>query len=804
MFDSVRHRIAVAALSAVMWSAVAQGITVSAQRVATPIAGDATDLEVFPKPKRESYTGMAINVGKVSFDLGAWESTPAGHRVHLVLDADERAGTPATVSFHRADAEKAKTWLPDPGQGYQLEVDEHRGTVTVRVHALGDAGFFWAVRTLEQLLHPSARVLYIREAQIEDWPSVQWRGVKATSRELLQFYSAYKLNFGWKYIGMWPPVNEEANVKLAKLEARLAEIDATGEGAGEIEDLLLDDGAVGNEAQLELTKRLRAQLAAVKGALKASSAQARERHAADVQAYLDHHAAVAVSFNPGGTLQTSDAYVESVRRTYAFWHSLGVRHFVTSFDDQGRKLTDAAAQRFPTYGAAQAYVLRTLAAAIDEWEGTNRYYLCHQNYHGNAGEATAVRELVDAGLPEGLRLCWTGTGVTTRRLGLDDVESYSRAFGRPASLFYQNWPITAPSTRAETGPLLPHDPAIGSAIEAHMMCSNHDRASYVAFLSGLDWAWNSEGYDPQRSTQVAAREWVRHFGTPAAYAPLRAVMEWTRTHSSQMIVPDQAQRPAAELAGLVDAEQAFFAYQVPKLRERLHDPDQRAGFEGKALVDEIEAAAARRGELFRSIVKMRAALRKGTGVRRGAAIALDGKLDEADWRGAPALSDFKQMTSPALAEPNTVFKVLYDDAYVYVGARCLEPKLDEVNPYTARTGWKIQHGDFIQLVFDVTGDKSQRGFACTTILGQASMYDFGSRWMQGFQVAIGREDDAWTAEFRLPLAKVAPEHRPAPGRLWGINCIRRRVVKSEGSRWSSWNPCADKFNPAYCGDLVFE
>ena len=108
MFDSVRHRIAVAALSAVMWSAVAQGITVSAQRVATPIAGDATDLEVFPKPKRESYTGMAINVGKVSFDLGAWESTPAGHRVHLVLDADERAGTPATVSFHRADAEKAK------------------------------------------------------------------------------------------------------------------------------------------------------------------------------------------------------------------------------------------------------------------------------------------------------------------------------------------------------------------------------------------------------------------------------------------------------------------------------------------------------------------------------------------------------------------------------------------------------------------------------------------------------------------------------------------------------------------------
>jgi hypothetical protein len=47
-------------------------------------------------------------------------------------------------------------------------------------------------------------------------------------------------------------------------------------------------------------------------------------------------------------------------------------------------------------------------------------------------------------------------------------------------------------------------------------------------------------------------------------------------------------------------------------------------------------------------------------------------------------------------------------------------------------------------------------------------------------------------------------HKPAPGVVWSFNVIRHRLVKSEATEQSSWNPCADKFNAAFCGELVFE
>ena len=96
------------------------------------------------------------------------------------------------------------------------------------------------------------------------------------------------------------------------------------------------------------------------------------------------------------------------------------------------------------------------------------------------------------------------------------------------------------------------------------------------------------------------------------------------------------------------------------------------------------------------------------------------------------------------------------------------------------------------------------GYATTSIHGQAGMYGFGYQWMKGYQVKVAQEEGAWTAEFALPLAELDAAHKPAPGVVWGFNVIRRREVKSELGEQSSWNPCADKFNAAFCGELIFE
>ena len=182
-------------------------------------------------------------------------------------------------------------------------------------------------------------------------------------------------------------------------------------------------------------------------------------------------------------------------------------------------------------------------------------------------------------------------------------------------------------------------------------------------------------------------------------------------------------------------------------------------------------------------------------------------LDDAGWRRAPALTDFTLTGGNTRADPGTEVRVLYDDRHLYVGVRCIEPSPGKVKPHTKKTGWKIQHGDYLQLMLDHTGQCERVGYACTTIYGQASMFEFGWKWMRGLEVKVHTGADHWSAEFKLPLAEVEDEYRPAPGRSWGFNVIRRRVVEGGGSDWSYWSPLAssgDKFKADYCGTLTFE
>ncbi|MDP9279452.1 MAG: hypothetical protein M3P00_08525, partial [Gemmatimonadota bacterium] len=69
-----------------------------------------------------------------------------------------------------------------------------------------------------------------------------------------------------------------------------------------------------------------------------------------------------------------------------------------------------------------------------------------------------------------------------------------------------------------------------------------------------------------------------------------------------------------------------------------------------------------------------AARRVAQAVRRIGDIHLDGKLDEPDWRRAPAITDFTQAwpTPGARAPDQTDVRVLYDDAALYVGIRMFD------------------------------------------------------------------------------------------------------------------------------------
>jgi len=776
---------------------------VPAEQAVVRFAGDAIDLEVFPKPKKESYAGQAMAVGAATLQCAEMENTP-GCAELKTLFAKTAGGAAVTVSFQRADTGKKDAWKPAPEQGYLLEVKaEGDGGVRVSIQALEAPGFFYAVQTLKQLAPEKDGKTYLREAVIEDWPSVRFRGVKGDG--YIERYAPYKLNFGWKYIGLWGGMSEDAQKQLKSLEDQIEKLrgGTKRRGKGKGDDVSLDaleeEGGADTETDKE-AKKLQKRIDDMKANHEESVRNKLDGLRKDVKDYLERCGQIAVSYNPGETLNPTEAWLGRVRETYKVYFDAGVRRFVMSFDDQGSRLPGEMEQKFGTYAKAQAFVLNEMNSYLLALDPTNQFYLCHQAYTGSgAAGSKLVPALVEAELPKELQMCWTGTGVATDHLTLQAVESYSNAFGRPATFFYQNWPITAPKTECCTGPIEPHDQKLGEKVDIHMLCSNHDQASMVAFLSGLDWAWNSEAYDPERSNKVAARIWAAANGGAAVYAPLAAIMEWTRTHSSVMILrKGQAEKTPAELAALVQAEKDHYAKYLPLLEQSCTD---------KKLVGEVKEAFEKRMKLFDGIVEAQRLRRSGKGARLEGAITLDGNLDEAAWQKAPVLADFTYTGGEKKADPGTFARVLYDDQFLYVGVVCEEPKIGEVVASKA-TGWKIQHQDYLQLNLDVTGEFSNQAYACTTVNGQASCFGFGHKWIEQplFEVKISKGQDRWTAEFRIPLESVKPEQRPAPGRTWGFNVIRRRAVKGD-SDWSYWSPLAtsgDKFKGAYCGTLVFE
>ncbi|MCZ7646757.1 MAG: beta-N-acetylglucosaminidase domain-containing protein [Planctomycetota bacterium] len=738
----------------------------AAQAIQSTSGDPELDGAIFPAPRSAELGDKAWKVGapvvvssgavdaRVLAALAEWlglkappavvKKAPAEGTLLFVGGPDRNAWAQERLAAHNL-AYAPESWGRAKEQGYALGVARDGERLAIVLAGASPAGDFYAVQTLKQL---SARdpdgALWVRQAAVADWPGLPRRGIKGASDAYLEAFTPLKLNFGWTY-----------------------------SGAVDSADKLKDKPAL-------------------------------------IEKYHARFAAFAVSYNPGEALakgvlaqdggSPAQRLRESVRATYDAWAKAGADAFVLSLDDQSTSLHTGYAKDWPTYWAAQAELLKLMAETVRARAQDAPLYWCPHRYGGtDLKEDKTVAGAREAGFPEGLRLCWTGRGVVSHRLKLAEAEAYGASFGLSAKLFYYNWPITAPDTRAETGPMPPADPALAGLLDVWMLCSNHDRASEVAFLSGLAWAWNPEAYDPERATKLAAREWARRHGGAPAYAPLVALLDWTRAHDSLQICPDQAQKSPEELASLVADEEAFHARHLPVLKSALADAK---------LVANLEAAFKARMAKFRGIVENQKHMRKGRALKRAGEIVLDGKLDEEAWSTAAALEPFVAkgaFTEPAA--PPTAAKVLYDDDFLYVGLKLEEPSLDGVKPYTEKTGWKIQHGDYVQLNLDCAGDRERVGFACTTLHGQASMFDFGAKWMDGFEVQVGKQDGAWIAEFKLPLARVPAEQRPAPGRAWGFNVIRRRVVKGEPDRWSSWNPLAskdDKFKAAYCGTLSFE
>jgi hypothetical protein len=175
---------------------------------------------------------------------------------------------------------------------------------------------------------------------------------------------------------------------------------------------------------------------------------------------------------------------------------------------------------------------------------------------------------------------------------------------------------------------------------------------------------------------------------------------------------------------------------------------------------------------------------------------MDGRLDEGDWANAPVATDFAQEWPErgVPARQKTEVRVLYDDRFVYVGARMHhDPALEGGKAKVVRRLHRRDQdsqSDWFGVAIDSQRDRRTAFLFQVNAAGvqrdQVIFADtgFDSSWDGVWESAVSVDDKGWTAELRLPL-ELLRLHKGQGAQVWGINFDRSdQGTVREFTRWN--------------------
>ena len=184
---------------------------------------------------------------------------------------------------------------------------------------------------------------------------------------------------------------------------------------------------------------------------------------------------------------------------------------------------------------------------------------------------------------------------------------------------------------------------------------------------------------------------------------------------------------------------------------------------------------------------------------------IDGVVDEGEWRGAVAATNFIQY-EPRRGEQSgsrTEALVLYDAGHLYVAFRAWDSE-----PITAQLTQRdadLLRDDAVVVVIDTTNDRRSGYYFITNALGTQAdgrIADDGRTtepiWDAPWESAARRTDDGWSAEFSIPLSSV--RYAAGDRQTWGINFGRSRRRTLETSFWSG--PLDNEWRVSEAGHLT--
>ncbi|MBL0169563.1 MAG: carbohydrate binding family 9 domain-containing protein [Gemmatimonadaceae bacterium] len=151
----------------------------------------------------------------------------------------------------------------------------------------------------------------------------------------------------------------------------------------------------------------------------------------------------------------------------------------------------------------------------------------------------------------------------------------------------------------------------------------------------------------------------------------------------------------------------------------------------------------------------------GRAVRAATAPVIDGRDDDAVWRSAPAMTDFRQF-DPGENLPATFrseARVAYDDRNLYVLVRAFDPHPDSIVSLLSRRDVKTA-SDQLKIIVDAYKDRRSGIELAVNPAGvkrDFSMYGDvteDATWDGVWDVGTSIDSLGWVAEFRVPLSQL--------------------------------------------------
>ena len=177
---------------------------------------------------------------------------------------------------------------------------------------------------------------------------------------------------------------------------------------------------------------------------------------------------------------------------------------------------------------------------------------------------------------------------------------------------------------------------------------------------------------------------------------------------------------------------------------------------------------------------------------------IDGRRDDACWRGVEMVDSFLHYTDQNLGAPvQTRFALAYDAAKLYVLVVCTEPEMARVCPTPTDVASRPAR-ESVEVFLDPGSTRSEYyQFIVKMNEGRYDGYKKDGDWAGRWQSKIGVESRAWVMETAVPFATL---RTPAPkvGDRWGVNVTRN------GRRQSTWTQVGIYFHsPGRFGTLIF-